>query len=528
MRRRIIFFTLTLLGLSLVAVNFASKAGVGRPMAPELVFSTTTVPNGRYGASYNTLNLKVTGGKAPYSFAVTKGNLPKGISLSNNGALSGTSGAAGRYSFTVTATDNTKPPNQLSASQDYTLAIDQTPLTITTGNASMTYGGQVPAPSLSYSGFVNGDNISSLTTQPTVTTAASSSSPAGTYSITAIGAADPNYLFSYIAGTLYVNPATVFVTAKAQTKEYGAADPVLSYTVSGLLNGDNTSVFSGGLSRTAGENVGAYPITKGNISAGGNYTIGYTGNYLTITIASQHITWVQSLLIGCNNTTQVQLTAIASSGLPVSYSVADPGVATVSGSMLTLLKPGSTVVTATQAGDANHSAAAAVADTMKYQPASLIRQQWNDVIFFDNSSGDYVQWQWYKNGDSVAGATAPYYTETPSLNGQYYVIATDKSGHSIQSCTLAITGGAAIAGGIKVQPNPVNAGGKITVTSNFSSAALQGAILQIEDLNGREWQRSTAVQPSMLVTMPSQTGIYIVNLILANGQKASTNVLVVP
>jgi len=527
MRRQIFFFTVTLLGFGLLAVNFASKAGVDRAMAPELVFSTTTVPNGKYGANYTTQNLKVSGGKAPYSFAVTKGSLPPGIRLSEGGVLSGTPGAAGKYSFTVTATDNTKLLGPLSASQDYTLAIDQAPLTITTGNATMTYGGQVPAPPVSYSGFVNGDNVSSLTTRPTITTAASPSSPAGAYSITAIGAADPNYVFSYVAGTLYVNPAALFVTAKAQTKEYGAADPALTYTVNGFLNGDNAGILTGGLSRNAGETVGAYPITKGTISAGGNYTISFTGNYLTITIASQQITWVQNLVIGCSNSTKVQLTATASSGLPVSYSVSDPGVASISGSTLTLLQPGSTIVTATQAGDANHSAAAAVANTVTYQPASLIRQQWNDAIFFDNSSGDYVKWQWYKDGDSVAGATAPYYTEEPSLNGQYYVIATDTSGHEIQSCTLSITAGAAIPGGIKVQPNPVSIGGKATVTSNYSSAALQGAILDIQDLNGREWQRSTAVQPSMPVTMPSQTGIYIVNLMLANGQKVSTNVLVI-
>jgi hypothetical protein len=51
--------------------------------------------------------------------------------------------------------------------------------------------------------------------------------------------------------------------------------------------------------------------------------------------------------------------------------------------------------------------------------------------------------------------------------------------------------------------------------------------LQIVDVTGRVRQQLTNVQPSMPVTMPSETGLYIVNLQLASGQRASTNVLVV-
>jgi hypothetical protein len=408
---------------------------------------------------------------------------------------------------------------------DYT--ISPAPLTITANNASMTYGGTVPSLSVSYSGFVNGNNASSLTTAPTITTTATSASPAGVYPITASGAADPNYNFTYLPGTLTINSAIVRVTANAQTKEYGTPDPTFTYSVGGLPNGDSAIIFTGSLSRTPGEDVGAYPITIGSLNAGDNIPIIYTGNYLTITIGSQHITWTQSLLVGCNTTTQVQLNATASSGLPVTYSVSDPTVAKVSGNVLTLLQPGTTVVTATQAGDADYRAAPPVTDTVFYQAASLIVQHWDDVIFFDNSSGDYVAWQWYKDDSAVAGATSPYYSETPSLNGQYFVVATNTTGQQVQSCTLTIAPGAAIPGGIKAYPNPVSIGQQVTVTSNYSSAALQGAILQIMDITGTVRQQVTNVQPSMQVTMPSEIGLYIVNLLLVGGAKASVNVLVV-
>ena len=40
-----------------------------------------------------------------------------------------------------------------------------------------------------------------------VSTTATASSPVGTYTITASGAADANYTISYVAGTLSVTPA---------------------------------------------------------------------------------------------------------------------------------------------------------------------------------------------------------------------------------------------------------------------------------------------------------------------------------
>lgn len=513
--------TFLLTAFLIAFLHFSLVAG------PGLTISPATVPDGQYGSVYKGQTLKATGGMMPYTFSVTGGVLPQGIALSSAGVLSGTAGAAGSYSFTVTVKDHSGgPAGPKTASQNYTLVIDKAALKITANNASMTYGGPVPALTVSYSGFVNGDNSSSLTTQPTITTTATAASPPGTYPITASGAADANYSFSYTSGTLTIGGATLVVTANAQTKSYGAADPVLTYTVTGFKNGDNSSLLTGSLSRTAGENVGRYAITRGSLNAGGGYSVNFTGNYLTITQASQHIVWTQSLMVGCNSSMQIPLTATASSGLPVSYSVSDPGVATVSGNMLTLVHSGTAVVTATQAGNANVAPAAALTDTVVYQPASLIQQHFTDALYFDNSSGDFVAWQWYKDGDAVAGATDPYYSETPSLNGQYYVIATNKQGQQIQSCTLSITGGAPIPGGIKVQPNPVTGGARATVACNYSGTALQGAILEIIDINGRVRQQITGVQPSMQVTMPSDAGIYIINLLLAGGQKASTNVLV--
>src|SRR5207247_7400960 len=119
-----------------------------------------------------------------------------------------------------------------------TLTVNAATLTITADDKSKTYGAANPALTVSYSGFVNGDTAASLTTAPTVTTTALASSHAGTYPITASGAVAADYTISYVAGTLTVNAAALTVTADDKTKTYGAANPALTVTYGGFVDGD--------------------------------------------------------------------------------------------------------------------------------------------------------------------------------------------------------------------------------------------------------------------------------------------------
>ena len=81
---------------------------------------------------------------------------------------------------------------------------------------------------------------------------------------------------------------------------YGSAVPALTYTYTGLVNGDTSATFTGSLTTTAtaSSNVGTYPITQGTLAATGNYTIGtFKAGTLTITKASQTIAWANPAAI---------------------------------------------------------------------------------------------------------------------------------------------------------------------------------------------------------------------------------------
>src|SRR5208337_3073413 len=183
-----------------------------------------------------------------------------------------------------------------AADSDYTISYSPGILTVTPAALTLTvsadslikvYGAAMPTLTASYTGFVNGDTPESLDTQPTLSTTATLYSDTGTYPITVSGAVDPNYNISYVAGVLTVTAATLTVTADDLTRPEGEANPPLTYTLSGLVNGDTTAVVTGApdLSTTALTTSpdGKYPITitPGTLSAA-NYVFNMVDGTLTI------------------------------------------------------------------------------------------------------------------------------------------------------------------------------------------------------------------------------------------------------
>jgi hypothetical protein len=196
-------------GLTTDQRGFARISGaavdIGAFEAQEPSLSPAALPDGTYGSAYTGQALAVTealgGAGAPYTFAVTPGALPAGLSLDGTaGTLRGTPTAPGTYTFTVTATDSAG----YSASQSYTLTIDKATLTITACNASKITGEANPAFTVGYSGFVLGEGPGALGGSLTFSTLAVAGSPPGSYAITPAGLNSSNYAITFVPGTLTV------------------------------------------------------------------------------------------------------------------------------------------------------------------------------------------------------------------------------------------------------------------------------------------------------------------------------------
>ena len=89
-----------------------------------------------------------------------------------------------------------------------------------------------------------------------------------------------NYAITYNTATFTIAPRPIEVTADAQTKFAGEADPQLTYQVTGALSFNDA--FSGDLARDPGEDPGVYAIRQGTLVLNDNYTLTYVGADLTI------------------------------------------------------------------------------------------------------------------------------------------------------------------------------------------------------------------------------------------------------
>ena len=99
------------------------------------------MPSATVGASY-TQALTISGGVAPYSFAITSGALPAGLTFdAHSGTISGTATAGGSFNFTVKATDSSTGTGPFSKSQNYSLNVAAPVITINPGSlANATVG----------------------------------------------------------------------------------------------------------------------------------------------------------------------------------------------------------------------------------------------------------------------------------------------------------------------------------------------------------------------------------------------------
>lgn len=143
-----------------------------------------------------------------------------------------------------------------STSAQATINVTPVSLQISADSKSKLYGAPLPALTASYQGFVNGDTSASLTTAPTLTTSATSSSPPGNYAINVSGAVDPDYQISYVPGTLTIQPAGSQTLTTALLLQLLASHPAaLSFSAApGQLAADVSAI--AGLPSQA-----AFPVT---------------------------------------------------------------------------------------------------------------------------------------------------------------------------------------------------------------------------------------------------------------------------
>ncbi|RWU06135.1 MBG domain-containing protein [Pedobacter chitinilyticus] len=132
-----------------------------------------------------------------------------------------------------------------------TLTVNKATLTAKADDKARCFGQANPSFTITYTGFVNGETASAVSTAPAMTTTANANSVANTYPISITGGTATNYAFTYQNGTLTVNPLPVvsIVSSKGASLSKGettvlTATGGTSYTwanAAGIISGQNTA-----------------------------------------------------------------------------------------------------------------------------------------------------------------------------------------------------------------------------------------------------------------------------------------------
>ena len=172
---------------------------------------------------------------------------------------------------------------------------------------------------------------------------------------------------------LTVEKATITATADDVSRNYGEANPPLTVTCTGFVNGDTVAALdtlpTSTTTATAASPAGTYPIIPAN-GADADYGFDYINGTLTIDKLNQTIAFT-ALATKTYGDAPFALQAAASSGLTVSYASSDTNVATVDGTTVTIVGAGTTAITASQPGNDNWNAATAVEQTLTVNKAEL-------------------------------------------------------------------------------------------------------------------------------------------------------------
>jgi hypothetical protein len=215
------------------------------------VITTTSLPNGAPGTAYSQ-TLAASGGTSPYTWTISSGALPGGLSLSAAGTISGTPATPGISNFTVQVKDSTG----VTATKALTLTIVST-LAVTT--TSPLPSGEVGIP---YSQTLAATGGAS----PYAWTVTAGALPQGlTLTSSGVISGTPN-LDGQFSFTVQVTDSNR-VTAKAALALTIAAAVTIS-TPAALLGGSVNSSYSVSLTATAGIAPYTWTVTSGTLPAG--------------------------------------------------------------------------------------------------------------------------------------------------------------------------------------------------------------------------------------------------------------------
>ena len=472
--------------------------------APTLVFSPAAgaLAGATQGSAYSH-TISASAGTAPYSYAVSAGALPAGITLSSSGVLSGTPTASGTFNFTVTATDS----HGAAGSAAYSLAVAIAPPVANAVSAMVAANSSAnPIPLSIAGGAATSVAVASGAAHGTATASGTTISytPVGGYS----GADSFTYTATNGSGTS--TPATVTITVTAPTLVVAPA------SLPGAMQG---GAYSQTITASAGTAPYSFAIGAGALPAG--LTLSAAGTLSGTPIVSGTFNFTVTATDAHGATGFTAYTLVIGVASPVAGNVSATVAANSSANPITLNISGGAAASVAVASGAAHGTATASGTTISYTPTAGYSGSDSFTYTATNASGtsapatvtitviaptlaftpaagalpSAMQNQAYSQTLTASGGTAPYSyaitagalpagltlnpasgalagTPTAAGNNSFTVTATDLHGATGSAgYTLAVSVQPPVAGAVSVSVPANSSANPITLNITGGAAA---------------------------------------------------------
>ncbi len=304
------------------AYNFSGSSSVLQQtiVAPAISFAPSSMPATLSGVSYaQTVTASGVGTTAPFTYTITAGSLPAGMTLLASGGLSGIATTPGVSAFSLTAIDSSSASvgGPFSASVSYSISVSLQSTSIAIGTIS-------PEPSLTGQSYSVPVTVSGQSTTPNgvitcndgsgasdtkalsagSATCALTSTTSGTKTITVVYGAQGNFDASVNAKTHLVNdanqaPTLGFNPVSGSTVALAGSTTQLGDPASGQVTVSVTGVGSG----TGNVSVGC-SVSGGNLQlgSGGSQSLNVGAVPAPIVVSCARTSTTQSGNLSCTET----------------------------------------------------------------------------------------------------------------------------------------------------------------------------------------------------------------------------------